>query len=66
MYVEIGLDVEFYTNINTITDYKDTTALVNKYNMIDENATFDDIVTIPKPYSSDGTRKIRSVIYDDQ
>lgn len=65
MYVEIGLDVEFYTNINTITDYKDTTALVNKYNMIDENATFDDIVTIPKPYSSDGTRKIRSVIYDD-
>ena len=65
MYVEIGLDNEFYTNIKTIDNYKETNAIVNKYNKIDESATFDDIVTIPKPYSSDGTRKIRKVIYED-
>ena len=64
MYTEIGLDKEFYTGITTITNYNDTSALVNKYNQLPKDVKYDDIVTIEKPYSSDGKRQTRKVAYD--
>ncbi len=63
--VEIGLDNEFYTNINILDEYKDIKTIVNKYNMLPEDYSFDDLVTISKPYSKDGNRRIRSVAIDD-
>lgn len=65
IYVNIGLDNEFYTNIKTIDNYNEITALVNKYNMIKEEVNYDDLKVLSKPYSKDGNDKVRSVIYDD-
>ncbi len=64
LYVEIGLDNEFYTNINTVEDYTSLTTLVNKYNAIPEDAKFDNLVTLEKPYSNTGKIQVRSEIYD--
>ena len=50
LYVEIGLDIEFYTNIKDITDYNEITALVNKYNRLPSNFKPDDLVSIPSKY----------------
>ena len=61
LYVEIGLDIPFYEEIKEIDNHYETTALVNKYNYITNDIAFDDLVTIEKPYSSDGKRKIREV-----
>ena len=65
IYVNIGLDVEFYTEVTELIDYTDITTLVNKYNKLPEDYSFDDIVTLDKPYSNTGTKKVRQVIYDD-
>ncbi len=65
LYVEIGLDNEFYTNIKTITNPYDVTTLINKYNQLDKSVQFDDLVTIKLPYSKDGKRSIRKVAYDN-
>ncbi len=64
IYVEIGLDNEFYTNINIVEDYTSLTTLVNKYNAIPEDAKFDNLSTLEKPYSNTGKRQVRSEIYD--
>lgn len=64
IYVEIGLDNEFYTNINIVEDYTSLTTLVNKYNAIPEDAKFDNLVKLEKPYSNTGERQVRSEIYD--
>ena len=64
LYVEIGLDKEFYTNITELKDYKSIITIVNKYNKLPENYSFDDLVTIDKPYSNDGKKLIRKVAYD--
>ena len=36
--VNMNLDYEFYTNINTLHDYLDVTTLVNKYNKLPDNS----------------------------
>ena len=64
LYVEIGLDYEFYTNIKTIEDYTPLTTLVNKYNQLPDNVHFDNLVTLEKPYSNTGKRQIRSEIVE--
>ncbi len=64
MYVEIGLDNEFYTNVNEIDNYLDVTALVNKYNKLPDNVTYDDLVTLDTNYSNDGKKQLRSEAYD--
>ena len=64
IYVEIGLDNEFYTNIKEIDNYLDVTALVNKYNKLPDNIVFDDLITLDKRYSNDGTKQLRSEAYD--
>ena len=62
LYVEIGLDQDFYTNINELTNYKKTTTLINKYYKLPDDYKFDDLVDLDKPYSNDGKKKVRSVI----
>ena len=64
LYVQIGLDKEFYTDIKEINDYYETTALVNKYNKLPQEINYDDLVQINKPYSNDGTKKLRSVAFE--
>ena len=62
MDVEIGIDNDFYTNIKELIDYKSSTALINKYYVLNEDAEFNDLVTIDEKYSN-GTQKIRKVAY---
>lgn len=62
--VNMNLDYEFYTNINTLHDYLDITTLVNKYNKLPDNYEIDDLVTIDEEYSSRG-EKIREIAYKD-
>ncbi len=64
LYVEIGLDYDFYTNINVVEDYTSITALVNKYNQIPDDATFNNLLTLPKPYSNNGKKHVRSEMYE--
>ena len=52
--VNMNLDYEFYTNINTLHDYLDVTTLVNKYNKLPDNYEIDDLVTLDEEYSSRG------------
>ena len=63
LYVEIGLDKTFYTEINEITDYENVLTLVNKYNKL-PSVEFNDLTILEKPYSDNGKRKIRQVAYD--
>ncbi len=60
IYVEVGIDNEFYTNVNEITDYDKIDVLVNKYNKLPSNFEASDLVTLSKEYSSRG-HKIKKV-----
>ncbi|MBP5684234.1 MAG: M15 family metallopeptidase, partial [Bacilli bacterium] len=46
-----------------ITNYTDITTLINKYNILPKDATFNDLVSVPKEYSI-GTNKVRAVVLD--
>ncbi len=50
LYVEIGLDIEFYTNVTEITNYNDIDAIVNKYYKLPSNFKPNDLVSIPSKY----------------
>ena len=60
IYVEIGLDNEFYTDPVEITNYNDVDALVNKYHKLPSKYEADDLVTLSKEYSSRG-HKIKKI-----
>ncbi len=60
IYVEIGLDNEFYTDPVEITNYNDVDALVNKYHKLPSKYEADDLVTLSKKYSSRG-HKIKKI-----
>ena len=62
IYVNIGIDQEQYTNIKEIVDYKSITTLINKYNNLNKDAEFDDLINIETAYATDN-QKIRSVAY---
>ena len=62
--VNMNLDYDFYTNINTLHNYLDITTLVNKYNKLPDNYEIDDLITLDKEYSKRG-EKVREVIYKD-
>ena len=64
LYVEIGLDKEFYSDVKEIDNYYDETALVNKYNKLPHQIDYEDLVTVEKPYSNDGKRRLRQVAYN--
>lgn len=50
IYVEIGLDKEFYTDITEITNYDEIDAVVNKYYKLPSNFTPNDLVSIDAKY----------------
>ncbi len=50
IYVGIGLDIEFYTNITEITNYDDIDAVVNKYYKLPDNFEAKDLVSIDSKY----------------
>lgn len=62
--VNMNLDYDFYTNINTLHDYISITTLVNKYNKLPDNYEIDDLITLDKDYSKK-SEKVRNVIYKD-
>lgn len=62
--VNMNLDYDFYTNVNTLHNYLDVTTLVNKYNKLPDNYEIDDLVTLNNEYSKKG-EKVREVIYND-
>lgn len=62
--VNMNLDYDFYTNVNTLHNYLDVTTLVNKYNKLPDNYEIDDLVTLDNEYSKKG-EKVREVIYND-
>ncbi len=65
IYVEIGLDIEFYTNITEITNYDDYDAVVNKYYKLPDNFEAKDLVSIDSKYKkSSYNYKLRSKAAD--
>ena len=50
IYVEIGLDIEFYTQVTEITNYNDIDSIVNKYYKLPSNFTPNDLVSIDSKY----------------
>lgn len=56
IYVEIGLDNEFYTDPVEITNYNDVDALVNKYHKLPSKYEASDLVTLSKEYSTNSHR----------
>lgn len=57
-HVNIGIDNDFYTNVNQIKDPNNYLVLVNKYNKLDSDYVPSDLVNINSRYSS-GTQKLR-------
>ncbi len=51
MYVNIGLDKEFYTDIKEVTNPHDKTILVNKYNSLPLNFEAKNLITFSTSYS---------------
>lgn len=56
-------DSEFYTNIKKTDTSKDNLILVNKYNALDKDFKFDDIVEVSIQHCY-GTQSIRKEVYD--
>lgn len=65
MYVNIGLDNDFYTNIKTIENPSDLLVLVNKYNKLPDNYYPSDAVAFDSKYTiSSATKEMRKVAHD--
>lgn len=56
LYVEIGLDQEFYTNIKELENYNDKTVLINKFYKLPDDYEITDIVDIPKGYANNNQK----------
>lgn len=56
MYVEIGLDKEFYTEINEVDNYDNILVLVNKFNKLPKNYSATDLITLEGKYSSNNQK----------
>ena len=55
-YVNIGLDQEYYTNVNNVSNETDIKILVNKYHKLDEDYEPDDLVLIDTKYATEGQK----------
>lgn len=65
IYVNIGLDKDFYTNINEIENPSGLLVLVNKYNKLPDDYSPKDLETFNDSYTSSSTkRQMRKVAYD--
>lgn len=56
LYVNIGLDYDFYTNTNVSPNQNTNTVLVNKYYYLDENYEPQDLINIDSNYQVGGKK----------
>lgn len=64
IYVNIGLDQEFYTNIKEIKNPENLLVLTNKYNKLPSNYKPTDLISFDDSYTiSSSKRQMRSVAY---
>ena len=61
--VNVDRDKDYYTDITKTDTSKDNLLLVNKYNALDKEFAFDDLVDVSVLYSY-GSQKIRQEVYD--
>ncbi len=63
--INVHLDVDFYEETYTTDTTKDTTMLVNKYYLLDEDYAPDDLIDVPQTYSWGelGSQRVREVTY---
>ncbi len=65
IYVNIGLDNDFYTNIKEIENPNDLLVLVNKYNKLPDDYEPDDLVSFDDKYTISSYKKeMRRVAHD--
>jgi len=63
--VNIGLDNDYYTNINNIENQDDILVLVNKYHKLDSNYIPSDLESISNKYGSGKLRKIAKDAFEE-
>lgn len=61
--VNVNRDYDFYTNVEKTDTSKENLMLVNKYNALDKDFKFDDIVSVSVIHCY-GTQSIRKEVYD--
>lgn len=61
--VNVGRNQDFYTNVQKTDTSKENLMLVNKYNSLDKDFKFDDIVDVSIQHCY-GSQKIRKEVYD--
>lgn len=64
VYVNIGLDNDFYTNVNKALNVDDVLVLVNKYHELDSTYVPSDLVDLPTTCAY-ADKQVKSVVYDD-
>lgn len=69
LYVNIGLDNDYYTNVSNISNQDDILVLVNKYNKLDKTYEPNDLKTINSKYQwygrSNKLRKDASIAFEE-
>jgi len=64
LHVEIGLDNDFYTEYNDVTEFS-YDMLVNKYNRLDENFVPNDLIKVDSKYSASNDNYGNKVMLDN-
>lgn len=64
LYVEIGLDRDFYTEYNVINEFS-YDMLVNKYNKLDENFVPSNLIKVDSEYSVNDDNMANSIMLDN-
>ena len=63
VYVNIGLDRDFYTDPETVTTFS-TDMLVNKYNGLEEDFVPDDLISVPEDYAIDSEQQLNETVFE--
>lgn len=61
--VEVGLDQEFYTNVNIVKEFS-TSVLVNKYNQLSEDFVPQNLVSVKADYATSDKEKANSTMLE--
>lgn len=65
IYVNIGLDNEYYTNVSEIEDQNNILVLVNKYNVLQSDYVPKDLETISSKYGTGKLRKEARIAFEE-
>ena len=63
VYVNIGLDRDFYTDPKTVKTFS-TDMLVNKYNGLEEDFVPDDLISVPEDYAIDSEQQLNETVFE--